>query len=318
MSVLITGGSGHIGTWTARLLSGRGQEVYLLDLRPPPEDILAPPGEGGVHFLYGDVMDFPCLTRIFHQHGRGLTGVIHTVGIMGEFLTRNPHLHTKINVEGFLNILEVARIFEVPKVVFTSSGAVYGRARGKASEEGHPVSPSDLYGATKAACEFIGIQYAHQFQMDVRVARLYFVYGPGKFPSRFVQLYKAAFGALEGLKGVHLPKGGDQRLDFTYVEDAAEGIVRLLEAEEVRHQIFNIATGQPHRVSEVAQLCRRISRFPSDIRIGPGILMPRCEALDISRAMEELNYHPRFSLEEGVEQYALWLKEQLSVHAKTT
>jgi nucleoside-diphosphate-sugar epimerase len=206
-------------------------------------------------------------------------------------------------------MLEIARIFEIPKVVYTSTGAVYGAVPGTVAEDQYPPMPSDLYGATKVSCEYLGQQYANTFGFDFRICRVYFCYGPGKFPSRFIRLYQMAFGALEGLKGLRMDKGADQRLDFTYIEDAARGTALLYQAENLEHQIFNIATGTPNSVGKVAELAQQYSHFPVTVELGPGELMQRCEALDISRARTELGFKPQYSLEEGIRRYADWLQK---------
>ena len=117
-----------------------------------------------------------------------------------------------------------------------------------------------------------------------------------------------AFGALEGLTDLRLDRGADQKLDFTYIEDAARGTALLYRAEDPPHRIYNIATGIASRVGEVAELARKHSRFAVDVELGPGELMQRCEALDITRAKHELGFEPQVDLEEGVRRYAKWME----------
>lgn len=306
MAVFLTGGHGHIASWTAYRLAKEGEKVILYDTNPIAPDYL---GEvyRHVRFIRGDVMDLPALTGAFRQYKDEIDGIIHTVAVMGEFVQVNPHGNVMLNIGGLLNVLEMARIFGITKVLYTSTGAVYGAAEGTASEDKNPPNPADLYGATKVSCEYLGSQYENNFGIDFRICRIYFVYGPGKFPSRFIRLYKVAFGALEGLKELKLEKGADQKLDFTYVEDVATGVVLLYKARHLKYKIFNVATGVGTNVGKVAELAQKYTHFPVEVEIGPGRLMPRCEALDISRAAEELGYQPRYGLEEGVRLYADWL-----------
>lgn len=310
MAVFITGGHGHIASWTAYFLAQEGEHVILYDVNPVGPDYLYEVPKD-ITFIKGDVMDFPHLTDVFKRYKNEVDGIIHTVGIMGEMVIENPYGNVKLNIGGTLNMLEIARLFEISKVVYTSTGAVYGEVAGIVSEDKYPSNPSDLYGATKASCEFLGQQYANTFGLDFRIGRLYFCYGPGKFPSRFIRLYRMAFGALEGLKDLRMDKGANQKLDFTYIEDAARGIALLYQAKDLRHKTFNIATGIPNSVGKVAKLAQKYSRFPVTVELGPGELMQRCEALDISRAREELGFEPRYSLEEGIQRYADWLEKEL-------
>ncbi len=306
MAVFITGGHGHIASWTAYLLAKEGEKVILYDMNRVAPDYLSTVAKN-ITFIQGDVMDFPGLTEIFRQQKDEIDGIIHTVAIMGEFVSVSPHRNVRLNIGGLLNMLELARVFDIKKVLYTSTGAVYGAVEGTVSEDENPPNPADLYGATKTSCEYLGNQYENAFGLDFRIARVYFVYGPGKFPSRFINLYKVGFGALEGLKGLRLEKGADQKLDFTYVEDVARGVVLLYKAKDLKHKIFNIATGMGNSVKKVAELAQKYTHFPVEVEIGPGKLMPRCEALNIKRAAEELGYQPKYHLEEGIKLYADWL-----------
>jgi nucleoside-diphosphate-sugar epimerase len=310
MAVFITGGHGHIASWTAFLLAKEGEKVILYDKNPQAPDHLSEVCKN-VESIEGDVMDFPHLTAIFEKRKGFIDGIIHTVGIMAEFVLANPHGNVQTNINGLLNILEIARVFNIEKVVYTSTGAVYGAVPGTVAEDSYLPNPSDLYGATKASCEYLGRQYASTFDFDFRIARLYFCYGPGKLPSRFVRLYRMAFGALEGLQGLEMDKWADQKLDFTFIEDAARGTALLYRAKDLKHRIFNIATGKSSTVGEVAQLAQKHSHFPVKVKLGPGQLMQRCEALDIGRAREELGYQPKYDLEEGVMLYADWIKKMI-------
>ncbi|MEE8540981.1 MAG: NAD(P)-dependent oxidoreductase [Desulfobacterales bacterium] len=311
MAVFITGGHGHIASWAAYFLAREGEQVFLYDLNPAAPDHLKTVTKN-ITFIKGDVMDFPRLTQVFQQHKGEIDGIIHTVGIMAEMVVANPHRNVTINILGTQNMLEIARLFEIQKVVYTSTGAVYGAVPGTVSEDQYPPNPSDLYGATKASCEFLGQQYAEAFGFEFRISRLYFCYGAGKLPSTFIRLYRLAFGALEGLDDLTMDKGADQKLDFTYVEDAARGTVMLYQAKDLKHSIYNIATGVPNSVGRVVELAQRYSPFAATVELGPGKLMERCDALDISRAREELGFEPQYSLEEGIQRYADWLKMMLN------
>jgi nucleoside-diphosphate-sugar epimerase len=106
-----------------------------------------------------------------------------------------------------------------------------------------------------------------------------------------------------------MDKGADQKLDFTYIEDAALGTALLYQAKNLKHSTFNVATGVPSKVGDVVKLVQKYSHFPVAVELGPGELMQRCDALDISRARSELGFEPRYSLEEGIQRYADWFKK---------
>jgi nucleoside-diphosphate-sugar epimerase len=309
MAVFITGGHGHIGSWTAQYLAEEGEDVILFDTNPVVPDCLQEVA-GKVTFIQGDVLDFPRLADVFRRHRDAIDGIIHTVGIMGELVLENPHGNVNLNIAGTHNVLEIARQFAIPKVVYTSTGAVYGEVSGIIAEDAAPVNPSDLYGATKASCEFLGRQYAQAFDFDFRIARVYFCYGAGKLPSHFIRLYRLAFGALEGLSGLEMDRGADQQLDFVYVEDAARGTALLYQTANPPHSIYNIATGVPTTVGRIAELARHYSPFDVSVTLGQGALMKRCEALDITRARAELGFEPRYDVDAGIRKYAAWMQRR--------
>ena len=311
MAVFITGGHGHIGSWAAYFLAKEGEQIILYDTNPVVPNHLDEVIKN-IIFIKGDVMDFPRLTEIIKKYKNEIDGILHTVGIMGELVLENPYANVRLNIGGTHNMLEIARQFEIPKIVYTSTGAVYGAVSGTVSEDQYPPTPCDLYGSTKASCELLGQQYANAFGFDFRISRVYFCYGQGKWPSRFIRLYRLGFGALEGLENLAMDKGADQKLDFTYIEDAARGTAMLYQAKTLKHQIYNIATGVPTSLGRVAELSQKYSPFPVKVELGPGELMQRCEALDISRAREELGFEPNYSVEEGIKKYAHWMKEAMT------
>jgi nucleoside-diphosphate-sugar epimerase len=178
MAVFITGGHGHIGSWAAKYLVEDGEEVLLYDLNPYVPHCLRNL-QGKITFIPGDVMDFPRLSEVFRHYRGAITGILHTVGVMGELVLENVHHHVSLNIGGTHNMLEIARQFEIPKVVYTSSGAVYGAVPGIVAEDQYPMNPSDLYSATKAASEMLGRQYAQAYGFEFRTSRVYFCYGPG-------------------------------------------------------------------------------------------------------------------------------------------
>jgi nucleoside-diphosphate-sugar epimerase len=308
MAVFVTGGYGQIASWAVYFLAKEGQRVIVYDVNPHAPDYLAEVVDN-ITFVKGDVLDMARLTDTVKKYQAEIDGIIHSVGIMGEHVQLNAHHNVTLNVMGVVNMLEVARIFDIKKIVYTSTGAVYGVAPGIVPED-TPLAPTDLYAATKVSSEHIGAQYANTFGLDFRVARLFFTYGPGKIPSHFINLYKISFGALEGIQNLKIERGADQQVDYTYTVDAGEGVALLYKAENLQHQAFNISAGKAHTVGEVAALSQKYTHFPVDVEVGPGELMRRCEALDITLAREELGFEPRHSIEEGIQCYADWLKEQ--------
>lgn len=309
MYVLVTGGLGHIGSWVCHELVQRGKKVITVGHSPRRLSLnyLQELGDK-IEFFRSDVLDYASIFRLFRKYDAQIEGIIHIAGLMGgPFFATNPHYHIRINTIGTLNYLEAARIFGIKKFVYVSSGSVYG-PRDDVPTEDDPMAPGDVYGAAKASAELLGMQYANEFGLDFRAGRVYFAYGPGHLPSELYPLYIAVFGSLEGQTKVELDAGADQMVDFTYIRDIANAMALIYEAPKLKHRQFNITSGSYQRLPELIEIVSRYARISVEKKIGPGRLMPRGPSLDSTRLREELGFKPKYSFEEGVEEYAEWIK----------
>lgn len=309
MAVLITGGYGQLGSWLSYQFANQDKEVIVLDAIDKDLDYL----EGvksKITFIQADVLNFSKLVEIFIEYKDKIEGVIHTVAITADpSFYGNPYHGLDLNLRGTINMLELARLFKIKKFLYVSSGAVYGEVKDSPGELTHPLHPADLYGASKAASELIGEQYENHFGLDFRIVRPYFFFGPGRLPSQQTQLFKSLLGSLESLPNLKLEKGAKQRLGFTYIKDIAWGTYLLYQAENPKYKTVNICSEEPVSFLEIVRLAQKYSDKPTSVKIGAGKLFARGETLDISIAKKELGFHPRYSVEEGIKEYARWVKE---------
>lgn len=306
MAVVVTGGYGHCGAWIVKQLAEAGKEVIIFNRTHRRIDFLEGFGEK-ISFFKGDIQDLPSIFRLFKEHHTRIEGIIHIAGLMGgPYFASNPHLHININTMGTVNFLEAARIYDIKKFIFISSGSVYGE-RSDIPKETDPVSPSDLYGAVKASSEFLGLQYANQFGIDFKAVRIFFAYGPGRLPSELYPLYQAIFGGLEGIKEMKLEAGREQEIDFTFIGDVAKAVVMLYNADVTKHRIYNVASGSSYKLPEVVKIANRYAASPINTEFGPGKIIPRGPSLDIGRISEEFGFKADYSIEEGIKSYAEWI-----------
>lgn len=317
MTVLITGGLGHVGSWTAYNLAKQGKKVILFDTAVNQFDSL------GFDFLeevrdniileHGDVMDFPSTVETFRKYQDELEGVIHTVSMLAvPAFNARPHKHISLNTMGSLNILEASRIFGVKKFVNISSGAVYGDTAGELTEE-TPYKATDIYGATKISSELFALKYGEAYGFDVRSARVYFIYGPGKKPSTMYPLYKGLFGPLEGIDNFETKEGGEQYVDFTHVKDVAQGVAKLYEKESVENRVYNISSGVAITMGEIVEGVKEFLGRETGVSLGPGVFLKRGAPLNVSRARRDLGYEPEFTdINAGIEDYYNWIRANAS------
>ena len=315
-TILVTGGAGFIGSHVARQLADRGDRVVLVDLRPPAAEAAwwLRPVADRVSFVQGSVEHWPEVMAAVRDAKPD--AIVHTAAIGNPAAVQHkPLLALRVNVEGSLNCLEAARLFNVRRIVlFSSIGALPG-IRYQPVDTNHPVVCSDegpgsgFYGASKVAVEAFCYGYRRAFGTDFVVLRPSAVYGFGMQHPIFVK--PMVEDAADG-RPTRFANGREFPRDYTHVEDVAQLTVRAVDApaERVRDRLFYAATGRPLRTAgEVADVVRRL--VPSaDITIGPGLsetdqLEIRYRGvLSVDNAREQIGYEPRFAkLEDGIADY---------------
>lgn len=308
MSILVTGGLGHLGSWVCHELLKEGKSVIVTGHSFRALSYLAE-YKDRIEFRPLEILDFAAICRLLKKESDKLEGIIHIAGLMGgPFFATNPHHHIQINTMGTVNMMEACRLFDVERFVYISSGSIYG-PRSDIPLESDPLNPGDLYSATKSSCEFFGLQYANEFGLDFRAIRVYFAYGPGRMPSELYPLYAAVFGCLEGKTQVSLPAGADQSIDFTYIKDIATAIALVFKADKLKHRQYNVTSGSYRTIPEIIETIAEQVGESVKMEIGPGLIMPRGPSLDHSRLRDELGYKPQYSLEQGVVEYHSWIKQ---------
>jgi len=223
-----------------------------------------------------------------------------------------------VNIGGLMNILELARIGKIKRVIFASSAAVYGQMDDpdQSIPEDAPLDPKGIYANSKAMCESLCRAYRNVYGVNVLVLRPSRVYG------RLANLDTLEFGnpissfvdkLLQGQSIVE-NSGADFGGDFTYIPDLAYGCYRALVTPHPENWIFNISNGVFYRLSEVAAALGAI--FPKvRISIGPGMdpyitQSPMRGPLDIGRAQKELSYSVRRSLKGSFEHFIETLRQR--------
>ena len=297
-----------MGSWTTRELLSRGEQVVLYDLYPRTDLIYDLLDE--VTLIKGDLLDFGNLAHALKSHN--VDRVIHAASFLGFESQARPPLAVKVNCEGTANVLEASRIMDVRRVVYTSTQSVYG-----ITEPGQPVTeddapnPTTVYGATKRMCEWLGINYSTNYDMDFIAVRFPTVYGPTKLGRGWtVPLMDIVENPVAGIPAV-IATGGDVRQELLYVKDAARTVVNAAFVESTEHQIFNLGSSTAHTMHEMAEVVRdRIPDAEIEIGDGPDPLYGLGGLLDLTRSSNEINHAITYSLEEGIDDWIEFLKSR--------
>jgi UDP-glucose 4-epimerase len=299
MTVLVTGGSGFIGSHVLDRLVEAGWHPRNFDLQPSPHH---PPGP--VETVIGDLLDLDVLTRAME----GCEMVVHLaaaadVGVVA----REPRSAEEVNARGTLNVLEAARAAGVRRVVYGSTIWVYGSMpNGVVDEETALGLPAHLYTATKLAGEMYCRSYHELYGLEYTILRFGIPYGPRARRAAVIPTFVD-----KALAGEALTVAGDGRQSrrLIYVEDLAEGVVRALEPSGA-NRTFNLVTDETVTVLEIA---RTVRDLVGDVDV---VHVPSRTAdfggVDVSgmRAAAELGWSPATPFQAGIRRYVEWHRAQ--------
>lgn len=310
-TILVTGGTGFVGANLVQHLAQRGHRVVAFDLSAPPRLVERywEPVAGQIAVEVGSVTDPDRLQAVAARHSP--TAIIHaaavtTVNQAAE--ARAAGRGIEVNLMGTVRLLELARLIGVRRMVYVSSGGVYGATEPQHRvRENDPLQLRDLYAIAKESSERICRRYTELFGLDVVIGRLGQPFGPMErdtgFRTVLSPIFQMARAALRQ-QPIRLARP-DYQCDWTYTADLAEAIARLLEAARLNHPIYNLSNGQPRWLSEAAQhLSRLIPQTRLDWTDAEATIDVSCDPrrgpMDISLLQEDVGYQPAFSLEAGL------------------
>ena len=256
--VLVTGGAGFIGSNLVRALLERGDDVRVLDNfstgnRANLEGL-------DVEVVEGELRSYE---RV-HNAVRG-TEVVYHLGALGSVprSVQDPLTSSAVNIEGTLNVLLAARDEGVRRVVFSSSSSVYGTAGDAAGRRGDvALDPLSPYGVAKLAAERYCVAFSRVYdRFETVVVRYFNVFGPRQSPrSQYAAVIPLFLTAIAEGEPITINGDGEQRRDFTYVDNVVDGTLRAADTAGVSGRVFNVAASAPASVNEVADTIGRHPR----------------------------------------------------------
>ena len=305
---LVTGGAGFIGSHLVRELANQVKKVIAYDIAPNTNYIADCLDK--IEYVYGDVADMPHLMSVVADHGVDV--IFHLAYMLVPDCDKRTSSAIKANCVGFHNILEVARIAKVRRVVWHSSSSVYGEAAfyppGPISEDTF-VNPTLIYGACKLFNEHIARYYSNHHKLDNIGFRIPVVYGLGKSRLRDISIaHYLVENAIRG-KTLKLPPV-DYYANWIYVKDVVRADMLAALADPTEHKIFNI-TGFVHQNSETVSILKGLIPDLSVYQEKDYSLSHPMEAYDYDnrRARDEFGYEPVYSIEEGAKDFIKMIEE---------
>jgi UDP-glucose 4-epimerase len=296
MNFLITGAAGFIGSNLANYLVREGHQVRGLDdLSAGNPQSLSP----DILFTRGDVNDRPKLWTLLQE----VDCVYHLaarVAVPESVLY--PREYNATNVGGTVSLMEAMRDVGVHRVVFVSSGAVYGDQGVQPLKENAPPNPRSPYAVSKLAAEYYVRTIGDLWGIESVSLRVFNAYGPGQHlpPSHPPVIPNFLRQAIRG--GTLVMHGdGNQTRDYVYVDDVVTALIAAATAPGINQMVINIGSGQETSIRNLVRMVTAVTGAKTEVinnpRTSPGVSRM---CADISLAREKLGYQPRFSLEEGL------------------
>jgi UDP-glucose 4-epimerase len=295
-SVLVTGGSGFIGSHVVDQLLVAGHRPRIFDVRPSPY-------HPGVDSVEGDLGDLDELCGAL----RGCDAVIHLAASADvNEVFADPLDAERRNVRGTLHVLEAARRCEVARVLYASTIWTYSDTSADCYDESLPLSaPAHFYTSTKLAGELYCHSYAELYGLDYTILRFGIPYGPRARPAAVVP---AMVGRALAGEALTVAGDGSQSRRFIYVEDLAGGVVRALAPVAV-NRTYNLVGDRDVTIREVAETVRTVLG-EVEIAFVPGRTGDFAGApVSGERAADELDWRPSTGFEDGVRRYVAWRQE---------
>ena len=312
MNILVTGGSGFLGSYVVAALAEAGHYAVAYDVTSPGAEAMSVLRRTTKSWKYtvGQIGDSARLFDVCRNEN--IDAVVHNGALVGlETSLVQPTTTYLTNVMGSINIYELARQAQLAKVIYISSNAVYHKSSSDSLRETDPVfsisngNPAGHYGASKVAAEVAGLTYATFHGIDFVSLRVTAVYGFGMHQPMYIK--PMVESAVRG-EPIQFDTGGPMRRDYTYVIDCADAICRAMASNTIQ-RVFNISSGVTYTAANVAEVVQRV--IPgAQIVIGDELNPIESEnvkmraPLNLDAAAEQLDWRPQWSLESGILDYA--------------
>ncbi len=312
MNVLITGGTGNIGSRLLVPLVRRGDHVVVFDVRPQPT--FASPEFGRAEVVIGDLGDRDSVLEVVRS--RKINSIFHFGAMLSGSAEQHPYEAWRANMDGTLNVLDAARFGGAQRVIFSSTIATYGEHVSGALNDDSPQWPVSLYGVTKVAGERMGVYYHRQFGVDFRAIRL-----------PIILTSHAAVGAASAYAAAvfeHSVLDGEYdfcvnpatRAPMLYIDDAVQSFLNLHDAPSanLKRRVYNIHGMSPSAEElERTVLARvpdaRITYHPDPLKCS--IVESWPHQIDDSEARNDWGWLPSWNLDKTADEIIGLLKHEL-------
>jgi UDP-glucose 4-epimerase len=311
MRILVTGGLGLIGHNIVNKLESLGHEITIVDNKTsygliPADELNYLMNERikkikTKDIFNADITDYYALDEIINDDKPEI--IIHLASFPRQKVVNvNPRAGSRTMSEGLINLLELAKKHKVRRFVYISSSMVYGDFTDDVTEDAI-CKPQGQYGIMKLAGEWLVKDYTRSCNLEHTIIRPSAVYGPLDVEDRVISKF-----ILSALRGQTLKVNGvNETLDFTYVDDAAEGIVAATLSENAINKTYNITKSHSRTLKYAAELAVKLAGKGSIEIKDKDADFPSRGSLNIAAARNDFNFDPKVDVEEGFKIYYDWI-----------
>jgi len=322
MNILVTGGLGLIGHNVVKRLQDQGHLVSIMDTKTNygivPQDELdyliterKKKIDANSYVYERDISDSKAVDHVFNVEQPEI--VIHMASFPRQkVVNADPAWGSRVMSEGLINLLEASKTYDVRKFIYISSSMVYGDFTDDVKEDAI-CRPQGQYGIMKLAGEWLVKDYTRRDNLVHTIIRPSAVYGPLDVEDRVISKF-----LLSAMRGNTLKvNGATETLDFTYVEDAADGIVAAALSDNTDNKTYNITKSHSVTLLEAANLAVKIvGKGNVELRTRD-LDFPSRGALNIDEARKDFGFDPKVDVEEGFQNYYSWLSNSPFWSSKT-
>jgi CDP-glucose 4,6-dehydratase len=311
--VLITGGSGFIGSWLTLALLEHGAEVVILARENIKNPLLASMNLPQLKVIEADITDFTSLSRMFkrckadtcfHLAGQPIVSIAN----------ESPFPTFESNIKGTWNVLESARQAQVKRLIIASADKAYGDQKILPYTEEMPLLAVHPYGASKICAELLSRTYLNTYGLPVAIVRSSNTYGGGDL--NLTRIIPDTINAVLNNKNPVIRGNGSSLRDFVYIKDIIDAYLILAESlhkNRVKGESFNLGSGRPISILEIVKKIIEISGRKNLFPVVLGKVNPENEIsrqyLSNKKAGRILGWHPRYDLERGLKLTINWYED---------
>lgn len=311
--ILVTGGTGFIGSHLCEFLVKKGLRVKAFDRYNPQNHagwLENSPLKGEIEIVLGDIRDFDSVFKASED----CSTIFHLAALVGiPYSYISPLAYIETNIKGTYNVLESSKTNNIDQLLLTSTSETYGTARYVPMDEEHPFKGQSPYSASKISADQLAISYFLSFDLPVKIVRPFNNYGPRQSARAIIPTIISQ--VLAEKKEIGLGNTSPTR-DFTYVEDTCDAILDISLNEKYFGEAVNIGTGSEitifELVKKIALICGK------EIKISEDKERVRKKGSEVERLLasteklkKETNWSPKHSLDEGLVKTIDWFKDNI-------